>query len=79
MKTTIPSAETNKQISAIIRLKSDTALSLANEANALGITSAKATDLAIKHWLNLTPSQKLGISSEMLYCMAKQEGVNIGA
>lgn len=66
MKTAIPLSETNKQISAVIRLKSDTAMSLANAANALGITSAKATELAIKHWLTLTPSEALGISPELL-------------
>lgn len=73
MINTIPSAETNKQISTVIRLKSDTALSLANAANALGITSAKATELAIRHWLTLTPSEALGISKEVLYSMSALE------
>ena len=79
MINTIPSAETNKQISTVIRLKSDTALSLANAANALGITSAKATELAIRHWLTLTPSEALGISKEVLYSMSALEGVKIDA
>ncbi len=79
MKNAIPSAETNKQITAVIRLKTDTALSLANAAHALGITSAKATDLAIKHWLTLTPSEALGINKEVLYNMAALEGVKIDA
>lgn len=55
-----------KKLSAIVRLKSDTAIALVNAANALGITSAKANDLAIKHWLTLTPSEALGISTEVL-------------
>ncbi len=66
-------------ISNVVRLKKLTAEKLDAVASDLKLTPAESVERALQHWFNLTPSQKLGISSEMLYSMAKQEGVKIDA
>ena len=72
-----PHQKTN--ISNTVRLKRLTAEKLDAVASDLKLTPAESVERALQHWFNLTPSQKLGISSEMLYSMAKQEGVQIDA
>lgn len=66
-------------VSSVVRLKKKTAEKLDLFASDLKLTPSESVERALQHWFNLTPSQKLGISSEMLYSMAKQEGVHIGA
>lgn len=52
--------------SPIIRLRNSTANNLQKTANFLNITPSKAVDLAINHWLNLTPTEALGIDAELM-------------
>lgn len=74
-----PSPNKKQCISPVIRLKKDTAEALNTAACTLRISNAKAVDLAIQHWLMLTPSAALGISKNVLYYMAELEGVKIDA